>query len=211
MINSPTSTVLSGDSDAVKEVMDSLERQNIFCKLVKVDVASHSPQVDQLRTELLEILHGLQPQSPKIPIYSTVTGTRGDDLNFDADYWMDNLRKTTLFSDAIGNLLKNEYSTFIEISPHPNLLGSIQQSLQSHHQGVVRLLPSLRRDVPEREKFCLELWVHFTPMDFQLIGNSSIQSKESILNYHRFPGSDNVIGSKRTQPSSIYSGAMGLR
>ncbi len=71
VINSPTSTVLSGDTEVVKEVMASLEKQEIWCKLVNVDVASHSPQMDQLRTELLELLQGLDPLAPKIPIYST--------------------------------------------------------------------------------------------------------------------------------------------
>ena len=121
-INSPTSTVLSGDPETMKEVMDSLQRQNLFCKLVNVDVASHSPQMDHLRSELLKALDGLHPQPARLPIYSTVTGARGDDLTFNAGYWMDNLRKPVLFSDAIGQLLDDGHSTFIEIGPHPILL-----------------------------------------------------------------------------------------
>jgi acyl transferase domain-containing protein/acyl carrier protein len=150
VINSPTTTVLSGDSKAVNEVMESLQRQNLFCKLVKVDVASHSPLMDHLRSELLEVLDGLHPQPAKIPIYSTVTGASGDNLTFDANYWMDNLRKPVLFSDAIEQLLDSRHTTFIEIGPHPILLSSIQQSLRPHHPEV-RLLPSLRREEPERK------------------------------------------------------------
>ena len=59
VINSPASTVLSGDPEAVKNVMDSLQSQNLFCKLVNVDVASHSPQMDHLRSELLRSLGGI--------------------------------------------------------------------------------------------------------------------------------------------------------
>ena len=149
-INSPSSTVLSGDPETMKEIMDSLQRQNLFCKLVNVDVASHSPQMDHVRSELLKALDGLHPQPARLPIYSTVTGARGDDLTFNADYWMDNLRKPVLFSDAIGQLLDSRHTTFIEIGPHPILLSSIQQSLQPRHLEV-RLLPSLRREEPERE------------------------------------------------------------
>ena len=130
--------------------MDSLERQNLFCKLVNVDVASHSPQIDHLRSEMYEVLEGLHPQPASLPIYSTVTGARGDELNFNADYWIDNLRKPVLFSDAIGQLLDDGYSIFIEIGPHPVLLSSIQQSLEPHHREI-RLLPSLRREEPERQ------------------------------------------------------------
>lgn len=144
-INSPVSTVLSGDPGAIKEVMDALQQQNLFCKLVNVDVASHSPQMDPLRVELLQALEGLRPQSARIPIYSTVTGSRSNDRIFNAGYWMDNLRKPVLFSDAIGQLISGGHSTFIEIGPHPILLGAIKQSLPSGQQEA-RLLPSLRRE-----------------------------------------------------------------
>ncbi len=64
-INSPASTVLSGNTETMKKVMDHLERQNLFCKLVNVDVASHSPQIDHLRVEMHKVLEGLHPRSCK--------------------------------------------------------------------------------------------------------------------------------------------------
>jgi len=149
-INSPTSTVLSGDAERMKEIMNSLQRQNLFCKLVNVDVASHSLHVEPIRSELLKALDELHPQPARLPIYSTVTGTRGDDLAFNANYWMDNLRKPVLFSDTIMHLLDSGYTTFIEIGPHPILLSSIQQSIHPRHLQV-RVFPSLRREEPERQ------------------------------------------------------------
>ena len=150
VFNSPSSTVFSGDIETINKVKDSLERQNLFCKLVNVDVASHSPQIDHLRTDMYKVLQGLNPQPASLPIYSTVTGAKGNDLNFNSDYWVDNLRKPVLFSDAIDQLLDDGYSTFIEVGPHPVLLSSIQQSLGLHHMEV-RLLPSIRRDEPEHK------------------------------------------------------------
>jgi acyl transferase domain-containing protein len=47
--NSERSTVLSGDGKALGEVMAKLEKGGVFCRRVKVDVASHSPQMDPLR------------------------------------------------------------------------------------------------------------------------------------------------------------------
>lgn len=148
-INGPTSTVFSGDPEKMKAIMDTLERQHLFCRWVKVDVASHSPQMEQLRAPLLAELAGLQPQPANIPLYSTVTGARGDGLAFDAAYWVDNLRKPVLFSDTIGQLLDGGHSHFMEIGPHPILLSAIQQSIQPLHQEV-SLLPSMRREEPEQ-------------------------------------------------------------
>ncbi|MEO8110497.1 MAG: SDR family NAD(P)-dependent oxidoreductase [Ginsengibacter sp.] len=149
-INSPTSTVLSGESLKIDEVMDDLKRRNFFCRLVNVDVASHSFQMDELQDDLLKMLDGLKTKSAKIPIYSTVSGSLGNELNFNAAYWMDNLRKPVLFSDTISQLFKDGYSVFIEISPHPVLLSCIQQTLASAN-GNIRLLASLRREEGERK------------------------------------------------------------
>jgi len=39
------STVLAGDHSALQQVIQMLEQKDVFCRLVKVDVASHSPQI----------------------------------------------------------------------------------------------------------------------------------------------------------------------
>ena len=72
--NSPTSTVLSGDPAALAAILEQLQRRDIFCRMVKVDFASHSPQMEPLRADLLQALEGLQPRAESVPIYSTVTG-----------------------------------------------------------------------------------------------------------------------------------------
>ncbi len=150
VINGHASTVLSGHPVTIKKVKEHLEKQNLYCKLVNVDVASHCPQMDSLRTELIDGLSELNPLIPSIPFYSTVTGSRGDELLFNAQYWMDNIRKPVMFSVVIDELLKDGYTDFIEIGPHPVLLGSIQLTLQTSHRHV-GLFPSLLREEPERE------------------------------------------------------------
>ena len=149
-INGPFSTVLSGNPEKLVELKDVLDNQNLFCRWVKVNVASHSPQIEQLRPSLMKVLKGIRPQSPRIPIYSTVTGNIEENTVFDAAYWVDNLRKPVLFSNAINNLLENGHYTMVEIGPHPILLGAIQQSVL-HNQNEITLLPSIRREEPEQE------------------------------------------------------------
>lgn len=46
--NAPRATVISGDPAALGEVLARLEAQGVFCRRIKVDVASHSPQMDPL-------------------------------------------------------------------------------------------------------------------------------------------------------------------
>ena len=96
--NGPTSTVLSGDPAALAAILDQLQRRDIFCRMVKVDFASHSPQMEPLRADLLQALAGLEPRPESVPIYSTVTGQVSHGLEFDALYWARNMREPVLFS-----------------------------------------------------------------------------------------------------------------
>jgi len=146
--NSPTSTVLSGDPATLDVILDKLQRQDIFCRTVKVDFASHSPQMDPLRADLLLALEGLEPRSASVPIYSSVTGLVRNGLDLVALYWGRNLREPVLFSTAVQRLLEDGYDVFLEISPHPILLSAIQQGM--HHFGQEgAVLPSVRREEEE--------------------------------------------------------------
>ncbi|MCI3150427.1 type I polyketide synthase [Streptomyces sp. GB4-14] len=146
--NSPTSTVLSGDPRTLVDLAETLRARNVFCRPVKVDVASHSPQVDRLRDELLADLAGLSPRPSRIPILSTVTGEATDGSDFDADYWMRNLREPVLFWDAVQSLIARDNGVFIEMSPHPVLLSAVEQAFESSERDGLAL-PTMRRDMPE--------------------------------------------------------------
>jgi acyl transferase domain-containing protein len=73
-INSPTSTVLSGEADALAEALAAVQAQGRFNRMLQVDYAFHSTQMAPFQQALTQELAGLAPQAAKIPIYSTVTG-----------------------------------------------------------------------------------------------------------------------------------------
>lgn len=144
--NSPRSTVISGEPQALEQVLTTLRAQNVFCRAVKVDVASHSPQMEPLRPELVKLLATIKPHAGELPIYSTVDNVVLDGATMTADYWGRNLRQPVLFSNQVEHLLNDGYTTFIEMSPHPTLLSSIEDSLHHFgHEGQV--IASLSRKV----------------------------------------------------------------
>ncbi|HEY0679171.1 MAG TPA: type I polyketide synthase, partial [Chitinophagaceae bacterium] len=213
VINSQTSTVLSGNAETIKKVMDTLEKQNVFCKPVNVDVASHSPQIDTLRSDLQIALASLKPQPARLPIYSTVTGRLANDLNFDADYWIDNLRKPVHFSDCVNDLLKDGYTAFIEIGPHPVLLSSIQQSLNSRNSDTL-LLPSMRRDEPGRKQLQKTLAALYTA-GFSINWNKLYQRGANYVplplipwNRQRYWIEKSTAGSRNKKPNSGHVHAL---
>ncbi|MEU9481763.1 beta-ketoacyl synthase N-terminal-like domain-containing protein [Streptomyces sp. NPDC048191] len=147
--NAPTSTVLAGDLTALATVARDLETRGVLCRLVRVDVASHSPHMDPLRPELLAELDGLAPVPATTDMVSTVTGApvRGPEL--DARYWMDNLRMPVRFTHTVRDVAAAAETVFVEISPHPLLVGAVEETLANAGlEGAA--VASLRREVDER-------------------------------------------------------------
>jgi acyl transferase domain-containing protein/acyl carrier protein len=147
--NSPRSTVVSGDPAALDELLAILQADEVFCRAVKVDVASHSPQMDPLKAELEALLQNVRPRAAAIPMHSTVLGSvvSGESLN--AAYWMKNLRQPVLFTDTVQQLIQTNHLTFVEISAHPILLPAVGETLAHVNQAGLTV-HSLRRDEPAR-------------------------------------------------------------
>src|SRR5207253_2481848 len=81
--NSPRSTVLSGDPAALELIKSKLEADEVFCRWVKVDVASHSPQMDPLRDDLYAAVAAVKPRRATVPVFSTVRGEVLDGTTMD--------------------------------------------------------------------------------------------------------------------------------
>lgn len=148
-INSPGTTVISGDPEEVDSLLNTLELKEVFCRRIKVDVASHSAQVNSILPALDRQLNHLRPKDAEIPIFSTVTGEYVSGGEMNAFYWVNNLRKPVLFAKAIDALAQDGHDVFIELSPHPILLPAIESTLSAARPDAL-LVASLKRDKPER-------------------------------------------------------------
>jgi acyl transferase domain-containing protein/NADPH:quinone reductase-like Zn-dependent oxidoreductase/NADP-dependent 3-hydroxy acid dehydrogenase YdfG len=152
--NGASTTVISGDLQALEEVLRELERREVYCRQVKVDVASHSTQVDPILDALRQELAHVCPRPAQIPMLSTVTGTYAETADahgtrMDAGYWVRNLRECVLLAPAVRKLADEGHSVFLELSPHPILLPSIESSARAVNPQVTAVA-SLRREKPER-------------------------------------------------------------
>jgi myxalamid-type polyketide synthase MxaE and MxaD len=148
--NGPMSTVLSGEAAALDEIQAELATLNVFARRVKVEVASHSPQVDRLLDELRSELADIAPRRGTVPIMSTVTGELCDGSGLDAAYWARNLRSPVRFWEATRTLCEHDAGVFVELGPHPVLSAAVEQTLeQAEHAGLA--LPAMRRDQPALE------------------------------------------------------------
>ncbi|MFF9485507.1 type I polyketide synthase [Streptomyces sp. NPDC014676] len=125
--NSPHATVLAGDPTTLDKIAGELERRQILCRTVKVNVASHSPLTDEIRDDLLARLSHLEPAAPLTPMFSTVGAAPVAGASaLDAEYWVDNLRKPVRFASSVRQVAENRNVVFVEVSPHPVLAQAIE-------------------------------------------------------------------------------------
>ena len=152
VLNSAHSTVLSGDLVIIEQLSERLESEGRFNRKVKVDVASHSPHMDELTAALHQALEALQPKSSDIQFYSTVTAAAADGTQLDADYWVNNLRQPVQFGKVIQEISKAHHVRYIEMSPHATLLHAIQENT-AELENKTLVTGSFSRQQPEQQTF----------------------------------------------------------
>jgi acyl transferase domain-containing protein/acyl carrier protein len=196
-VNGPNSVAVVGQQVDLAELLAQCEAMDIRAREIPATVASHSPQVEPLRKELLAALSGIAPQSCDVSFYSTVTGGLIDTAELDPDYWYRNMREPVHFEPAVLSLLKDGVGAFVEVSPHPVLTVGIQETVDavfansepadspggSAGRAEVAVLGSLRRDDGGPARFTTSLaeaWVHGVEVDWAAMLGGSASDDELV-------------------------------
>ncbi|MEU8781755.1 beta-ketoacyl synthase N-terminal-like domain-containing protein [Streptomyces sp. NPDC048637] len=146
-VNGPSATVVSGEPDALRELADMCG-EAVRTRTIPVDYASHSAHVDELREEILAALKGIEPGRARVPMVSALTGEWLAGPEAGPGYWYASLRETVEFDRAVRVLTATGHGAFVEVSPHPLLVGGIAVevavgTLRREDGGADRLLASL--------------------------------------------------------------------
>ncbi|MFB6889306.1 acyltransferase domain-containing protein, partial [Kitasatospora sp. NPDC056327] len=163
-VNSPTSVVISGDTDAVQAIAAHWKAQGRRTTALKVSHAFHSPHMDPILEEFRAVAAGLVHKPPRIPVISNLTGRPVQ--QYDADYWVRHLRDTVRFADGITTLHHTGTTTYLEIGPHPALTPLVKECTTV---GEPLVLPALRPQLPEPVAVMLAAataHVHGLPVDW---------------------------------------------
>ncbi|MGB6162063.1 MAG: type I polyketide synthase, partial [Pseudonocardiaceae bacterium] len=172
-VNGRSSVTVSGDIDAMEEFEIRLSEEHMLrWRLPGVDFAGHSGHVDEIYGELMEALADIRPRSGWVPLYSTVEGGWLDVMRMDADYWYRNLREPVEFDAAVRGLITDGFGAFIEISPHPVLITSVQEILDEADSGPGVVTGTLRRDEGNLRRFttsAAELFVRGLPVQWRAV------------------------------------------
>ncbi|MGW7349231.1 type I polyketide synthase [Streptomyces sp. NPDC054854] len=139
VVNGPRAVVISGESDAVREVVADCEARGIRTRFVPVGFPSHSPQVEIVRKEILAAAEGVTATDTDVAFYSTVTSGRLGAAHLDSEYWYANLRRPVRFADTVREAARDGHAVFLEISPHPVLAMAVRDTVDGVlAQGTLR-------------------------------------------------------------------------
>ena len=142
-INGPESTVISGDVDAVREVLAEFDKIGVRSQALSVSHAFHSPLMEPILDALELAVGRISFAEPRTALVSNLTGGVAglDDLGRPA-YWRRHAREKVRFAAGMETLRAQRCEVFIEVGPHPTLLGMGARCLP---EGYGQWLPSLRR------------------------------------------------------------------
>nr|AFJ05066.1 PKS [Streptomyces platensis] len=156
-VNSPSISVVSGDNEAVDELLAVCAERGVRARRVATDCASHYPAVEALEERLLTDLADLAPTPGRIAFLSTVSGESAETEPVpDAAYWYRNTRRTVEFEPVIQRLAATGSKVYIEISPHPVLQVALSEIVEGESREAA-VLSTLRRNTSDRRAFLTSL------------------------------------------------------
>ncbi|HEX3174104.1 MAG TPA: type I polyketide synthase, partial [Solirubrobacterales bacterium] len=147
VINGPASSVVSGEPEAVRELLAECEAEGIRTRELPSECATHWHQVEEIRERLLSDFAPIEPRSAKMPFYSTRTAgpLAGEELG--PEYWYGSVRETVRFEATVQAMIADGFGAFVEASPHPTLTMAVQEVADGAPGGPaeVAAIGSLRR------------------------------------------------------------------
>ncbi|MFC3456154.1 type I polyketide synthase [Amycolatopsis speibonae] len=151
-VNGPSATGISGEITALEATMAWFRERGIPVHRIAIDYASHSSLMDPLLGDLRAELADIKPRRGSIPFFSATTGGQVDGLDLTAGYWCRNLRETVDLRQAVATMAERSYRRFVEVSAHPVLSDSIEETLaETGTNGTV--IATVRRDAADLRSF----------------------------------------------------------
>ncbi|UOZ02695.1 type I polyketide synthase [Amycolatopsis sp. WQ 127309] len=184
-VNGPEATVVSGDADALDELVEHCRGHHVRARRIAVDYASHCEHVEAIEDELLRLLAPIRPRDTDTVFHSTVTGGPVETSALDAAYWYRNLRQQVRFEEVTRALLALGHESFVEVSAHPVLTVGIQQTIDDAGSAAT-VSGTLRRDEGGRDRMLLalaEAFAHGVTVDWAAVFAGSGARRADLPTY----------------------------
>lgn len=148
-INGARNLVISGESEAIEKVIESLNQQEIKTRKLTVSHAFHSSLMQPILEDFRKVAENINYFLPNIEIISNVTGTSIKEEITKPDYWVNHIELPVNFYGGVESLLKQDCEILLEIGAKPVLLSMARiiienETIDNNQKNSYSYLPSLR-------------------------------------------------------------------
>ena len=183
-LNGPLNTVISGVGEDVDAIIGQLSTEGVKAQGLQVSHAFHSPLMEPMLAEFERTVREISIVAPRIKLISNLTGqSAGADEIKRPVWWLEHVRQPVRFAESMRSLADQGYELFVEIGPHPVLLGMGRQCV-SVETG--KWLPSLRKgrdDWQQMLESLAELYVYGVQVDWTGFDGDYMRRKLSLPTY----------------------------
>ncbi len=183
-INAPGLAVASGPVSELDKLQAELEKEEISCQRIHINVAAHSRMLTSMLKPFGDYLRSITLNTPEIPFLSNLSGSWiTDEEATDPEYWVNHLRHTVRFADGVETLLKADKYVLLEVGPGKTL--STLAGMHGAKKASDTIQPSMRH--PEDEKLDLDFMLASMGIIWQGHGNIDWQTFYDNQQRHRIP------------------------
>ncbi|KQB83469.1 polyketide synthase Pks13 [Corynebacterium lowii] len=171
----PGMTTVGGPRPAVAALVERLEGEGKFARLLAVKGAGHTSSLDPILGELAAEIEGLNPRPLHTPLFSSVDRGRvyqpGETVH-DVDYFLRCTRHSVWFQDSTEAAFAAGHTTLVEIAPNPVAMMGMMSTAFAAGKPEAQLLFALKRKVPAATSLrdlLSTLYVNGAPVDFRKV------------------------------------------
>lgn len=151
-VNGPKHTVISGEREAVQNVLEQLQKIDVPIRVLNSSDAFHSPLMEPVLEPFERVLQTIRIKPIVRPLALNLTGQLAQDgATLDPAYWKEHVRRPVRFAQNLAALAQAGCDTFVEIGPGQTLLNLSRRtrsastpvrvpSLNQHQNGWQTLL-----------------------------------------------------------------------
>jgi len=181
-VNGPNICVLAGETDALQALQTQLEAQGVSHRILHTSHAFHSHMLEPALHDFHQAVSAITLNPPTQAYLSNLTGDWIDaDAVTTAQYWVDHMRQTVRFADAMAHINADPNAVLLEVGPGQVLSTLAKRSFNAKHVvSSARHAKDQRNDVVAWLQAVGQLWCAGVTIDWlALHGINDVSENDS--------------------------------